>query len=197
MHQKAYLHNVVTWADSCTSHVFSHAHHDGRTDGRVRAEVWAPPETRYVNRELSRHGCGCRARCSMQLPRCDTIGLRPEGRRFPRPDARSSGYPKLAAGATYQGSGFVVADELGAAPSPEWLSDEFERAVKCAGVKRVTLHACRHSACTLMEQAGVPISVVSQWAGHATPEFTYRVYVHASDDDLAAGRDALSRVYAG
>jgi integrase len=48
-----------------------------------------------------------------------------------------------------------------------------------------------------MEQAGVPISVVSRWAGHATPEFTYRVYVHATDDDLAAGRDALSRVYAG
>jgi integrase len=104
---------------------------------------------------------------------------------------------KLAAGATYQASGFVVVDELGIAPSPEWLSDEFERAVKRAEVKRVTLHACRHSACTLMEQAGVPISVVSRWAGHATPEFTYRVYVHASDDDLAAGRDALSRVYAG
>ena len=91
---------------------------------------------------------------------------------------------KLAAGATYEASGFVIADELGAAPSPEWLSDEFDRAVKRAGVKRVTLHACRHSACTLMEQAGVPISVVSRWAGHATPEFTYRVYVHATDDDL-------------
>jgi integrase len=104
---------------------------------------------------------------------------------------------KLAAGDSYTASGFVVADELGVAPSPEWLSGEFERAVKRAGVKRVTLHACRHSACTLMEQAGVPISIVSRWAGHATPEFTYRTYVHANDDDLAAGRDALSRVYGG
>jgi hypothetical protein len=34
-------------------------------------------------------------------------------------------------------SGFVVVDELGIAPSPEWLSDEFERAVKRAEVKRV------------------------------------------------------------
>jgi integrase len=44
---------------------------------------------------------------------------------------------------------------------------------------------------------GVPISIVSRWAGHASPEFTYRVYVHAHDDDLAVGRDALSRVYGG
>ena len=29
------------------------------------------------------------------------------------------------------------------------------------------------------------------------PEFTYRVYVRAGDDDLAAGRDALSRAYGG
>jgi integrase len=55
----------------------------------------------------------------------------------------------------------------------------------------------RHSACTLMEQAGVPISIVSAWAGHASAEFTYRTYVHASGEDLAAGRDALSRVHGG
>jgi integrase len=68
---------------------------------------------------------------------------------------------------------------------------------KRADVPRITLHGCRHSACSLMEKDGVPISVVSRWAGHATPEFTYRVYVHASDDDLAAGRDDLSRVCGG
>ena len=104
---------------------------------------------------------------------------------------------KLAAGETYTASGYVVCDELGTVPSPEWVSDEFERVAKRVGVPRITLHGCRHSACSLMEKDGVPISIVARWTGHASAEFTYRTYVHASDDDLAAGRDALSRVYGG
>lgn len=102
---------------------------------------------------------------------------------------------QLAAGSVYAASGYVVADELGAPVNPEWVSDEFGRLLMRAGVRRITLHAARHTACTLMEQAGVPISIVSRWAGHATPEFTYRTYVHASDDDLAAGRDSLASIY--
>jgi hypothetical protein len=46
-----------------------------------------------------------------------------------------------------------------------------------------------------MEKNRVPISIISRLAGHSTPEFTYRVYVHAKDDDLSAGRDTLSRRY--
>jgi integrase len=36
----------------------------------------------------------------------------------------------------------------------------------------------------LMEHAGVPISIVSKWAGHYDAAFTQRTYVHASDPDL-------------
>jgi integrase len=102
---------------------------------------------------------------------------------------------QLAAGGAYTTSGYVVLDEMGEAVSPEWLSDEFERVVTRAGVPRLTLHGCRHTGLSLMEKNGVPISIVSRWAGHASAEFTYRVYVHAHQDDLAAGRDALSRLY--
>ena len=101
----------------------------------------------------------------------------------------------LAAGPAYSASGHVVADELGNAVGPEWFSDEFGREAARAGVRRITLHSARHIACTLMEKAGVSISIVSHWAGHASPEFTYRVYVHASDDDLGSGRDALGQIY--
>ena len=62
---------------------------------------------------------------------------------------------------------------------------------------RLTLHGCRHTGLSLMEKDGVPISIISMWAGHASAEFTYRVYVHARQDDLGAGRDALSRLYGG
>jgi hypothetical protein len=33
----------------------------------------------------------------------------------------------------------------------------------------------------LMEHAGVPISIVSKWAGHYDAAFTQRTYVHARD----------------
>ena len=47
---------------------------------------------------------------------------------------------RLAAGQAYQGSGYVVADELGPPVHPEWFSDEFHRLAAAAGVPRIRLH---------------------------------------------------------
>lgn len=102
---------------------------------------------------------------------------------------------RLAAGEAYEGSGYVAADELGRPVHPEWYTDEFHRVSDRAGVRRIRLHESRHTALTLMEHAGVPVSVISAWAGHHSVEFTMRQYVHASPDDLGAGRDALSAIY--
>jgi integrase len=62
---------------------------------------------------------------------------------------------RLAAGQAYQATGDVVADELGAAPSPEWFSDEFHRLAATAGVPRIRLHDGRHTVNSLMEMSGV------------------------------------------
>lgn len=102
---------------------------------------------------------------------------------------------KLAAGKAYTDSGCVVVDELGEPVHPEWYSDEFGRLAKRAGVKRIVLHEGRHTALSLMEKAGVPISIVSKWAGHYDTAFTYSTYVHADDEDLQTGTAALGRLY--
>ena len=47
----------------------------------------------------------------------------------------------------------------------------------------------------LMEKAGVPISIISKWAGHYDSSFTMKTYVHASDDDLKQGRQALAKIH--
>jgi integrase len=62
---------------------------------------------------------------------------------------------RLAAGQGYQASGYVVADELGAAPSPEWFSDEFHRLAAAAGVPRIRLHDGRHTVNSLLETGRV------------------------------------------
>jgi len=45
-----------------------------------------------------------------------------------------------------------------------------------------------------MEKAGVPISVISKWAGYYAA-FTMRTYVHASDDDLRLDIRTLARIH--
>jgi integrase len=102
---------------------------------------------------------------------------------------------KLVAGGAYTDSGYVVVDEIGEPVHPEWYSDEFGRLAKRAGVKRIVLHEGRHTTLSLMEKAGVPISVVSKWAGHYDTAFTYSTYVHASEEDLQTGTDALGKIY--
>ncbi|HEV7979839.1 tyrosine-type recombinase/integrase [Amycolatopsis sp.] len=102
---------------------------------------------------------------------------------------------KLAAGPAYVDSGYVVADELGEPVHPENYSDEFERVLKRAGVPRIVLHGARHTAISLMEKSGVPISIISKWAGHFDVKFTYGAYVHAEAEDLHEGTAALGKLY--
>jgi len=99
------------------------------------------------------------------------------------------------AGPAYTGGEYVVTNDFGEPVHPDWYSDEFGRLLKRAGLRRITLHDSRHTTLTLMEHAGVPISVTSKWAGHYDPSFTRRAYVHASGDDLKRGRQALARIH--
>jgi len=40
--------------------------------------------------------------------------------------------------------------------------EEFARLLRRAGLRRITLHDSRHTTLTLMEHAGVPISIISK-----------------------------------
>ena len=69
------------------------------------------------------------------------------------------------------------------------------RLLKLAGLPKIRLHDSRHTTLSLMEKAGVPISVISKWAGHYDSSFTMKTYVHATDDDLEQGRQALAKLH--
>jgi hypothetical protein len=95
----------------------------------------------------------------------------------------------------YQGGEYVITDAAGTPVHPEWYSDEFGRLLRRAGLRRITLHDSRHTTLTLMEHAGVPISIISKWAGHYDSAFTQKTYVHASEEDLQRGLAALARIH--
>jgi integrase len=110
-------------------------------------------------------------------------------------DAGTAYRSALAELGWYSGGEYLVTDEAGTPVHPEWYSDEFGRLLRSASLRRITLHDSRHTTLTLMEHAGVPISIISKWAGHYDSAFTQKTYVHASDDDLKQGRKALARIH--
>jgi integrase len=59
----------------------------------------------------------------------------------------------------------------------------------------MTLHDSRHTTLTLMEHEGVPISIISKWAGHYNSAFTQKTYVHASEEDLQRDQAVLARIH--
>jgi integrase len=95
----------------------------------------------------------------------------------------------------YRGGEYVITDQAGTPVHPEWYSDEFRRLLRRAGLRKITLHDSRHTTLTLMEHAGVPISIISKWAGHYDSAFTQKTYVHASEEDLQRSQAALARIH--
>jgi integrase len=84
---------------------------------------------------------------------------------------------------------------LAGAAGDRGAPDEFGRLLRRAGLRRITLQDSRRTTLTLMEHAGVPISIVSKWAGQYDSAFTQKTYVHASNEDLQQGRTALARIH--
>jgi len=75
-------------------------------------------------------------------------------------------------------SGRMFTDGHGEAIHPHAVSQTFERIAQRAGVSMIRLHDLRHTHGTLLIAAGVPVKVVSERLGHATPTFTIETYQH-------------------
>lgn len=72
----------------------------------------------------------------------------------------------------------VFVGEDGQPLHPDTVSQTFDRLVKSIDVRRVILHALRHSHATLMLAGGVALHVVSRRLGHASEAFTATTYAH-------------------
>lgn len=81
---------------------------------------------------------------------------------------------------------------------PHVLSQTFERVLtdRAAGLPRIRLHDLRHTHATLLLKAGVPIKVVSERLGHASPAFTMSVYQHVLPGMQREAADTFARLVA-
>ncbi len=74
--------------------------------------------------------------------------------------------------------GWMFTDGRGEPIHPHAISQTFERIARRAQVRVIRLHDVRHTHGTLLIAAGVPVKVVSERLGHATPVFTIDTYQH-------------------
>ena len=78
-------------------------------------------------------------------------------------------------------SPFVFPDSIGGALHGRNVRQRFFKPLLAeARLPKIRFHDLRHSYASLALAAGTPLKVVSETLGHATPEFTARVYQHVS-----------------
>lgn len=104
---------------------------------------------------------------------------------------------KETAGEGYTDEGFIFASPTGQPLRQDVLyKGDFKRACTAAGVPYVRMYDLRHTAATLMLEAGVPLKVVSEQLGHASITMTADVYTHVSSSMQVQAAEALARYMA-
>ena len=56
------------------------------------------------------------------------------------------------------------------------------------------LYDIRHTYCTNLEKAGVPINIASRLMGHSDISITSKIYTHASDQAIEIARACIENV---
>jgi integrase len=85
---------------------------------------------------------------------------------------------RMALGLGRDDAGLMFTKPDGAPLHPDFFSQTFDRFVVRSDLPVIRLHDLRHTHATLLLKAGVPVKVVSERLGHASPAFTMTVYQH-------------------
>jgi integrase len=86
---------------------------------------------------------------------------------------------RLAAGAAWVESDLVFPDRSGEPKNASTLRGVFQRFLRRNGLPPIRLHDLRHTAASWMLGHNVPVTVVAEVLGHASPAMTMKVYAHA------------------
>jgi integrase len=90
-------------------------------------------------------------------------------------------------------SGYVFTKRDGSPLHPRTLSQAFVWLVENSDLPRIRLHDLRHTHASIAVKAGVPIGVVSERLGHASPEFTLHRYSHVMPGMQREAADTIAR----
>jgi integrase len=100
---------------------------------------------------------------------------------------------RLRRGSEWQEQGLVFSTSKGTPFSPRNLIDDLQRDAEKAGIGKITVHELRHTAGSLMLQAGKSMTTVSKILGHSSVGVTEKIYAHAYEEDKRAAVSAITR----
>ncbi|MBT9605903.1 site-specific integrase [Microbacterium sp.] len=91
-----------------------------------------------------------------------------------------------------QGSeGLILLSVSGTPVDPKTFVSAFQQIARSANLPRITVHHTRHTAATLLKNAGVPVRDVQLILGHSNITTTQEIYQHG---DVSGQRKALEQV---
>ena len=91
----------------------------------------------------------------------------------------------------------IVAWPDGRPVRPDGIKSMFRTLLKKAGIEKARFHDMRHTAATMLANAGVPPKQLQAFLGHDDIEMTLGVYVHASDDAAAETSQKMDEAMRG
>ena len=100
---------------------------------------------------------------------------------------------RLAAGSAWPKGDWVFTTSAGKPWTGQTIRKRLAKLCAAASLEHHVPHEFRHSAVTVMHEAGIPLGVISAIVGHSTVRTTLGVYFHHSDDELRKAVAALDQ----
>jgi integrase len=98
---------------------------------------------------------------------------------------------RIKLGSAWADTGLVFSTRTGRPIEPRDLVRSFVRIRDSYGIRKIRLHAIRHTTASLLKDLGVPARDAQIILGHAHISTTQQIYTHV---DEAARREALTRL---
>lgn len=94
-------------------------------------------------------------------------------------------------------SDFVLVDEWGQPPRPDYLTARLLKIVRRYNLPKITMHGLRHSFASVANSMGVPMFDISKTLGHASMTVTSTIYTHLFDETQQKALTAVGRAIEG
>ena len=92
--------------------------------------------------------------------------------------ANEEGLPLMILSDHFETAPFIIHTKSGTPIAPRTFEQTLELMCRAAGIRKVGVHALRHTYATRLFEKGVDIKVISELLGHSSTEITYKVYIH-------------------